>query len=207
MRRFLLSVVSICAPTCTSSPGNLTLMTLIVSFMQPAPQSYGSPSFQMTHGKTASFFMPEGQGVQQEFAFTPDDGSATHVVHMERTSTKVLTGQYLLFSPSYLVCLLLRSPLPLLASPSSSVAAVLCSPANTFFPPLGPPQKDPFASYTASPTALIMLASNGQIAYLGYDPKSDGSGEYFFLLPSPVLVPVSLSFSRLECGARFEALP
>ena len=40
--------------------------------------------------------MPEGQGVQQEFAFIPDDGSATYVVNVERNSTKVLTGQYLL---------------------------------------------------------------------------------------------------------------
>ena len=55
--------------------------------------------------------MPEGQGVQQEFAFIPDDGSATYVVNVERNSTKVLTGQYLIFNPSYLVCLLLRPPL------------------------------------------------------------------------------------------------
>ena len=47
--------------------------------MQPAPQSFGN--FPTTHGKTASFFLNEG--VQQEFAFIPDDGSATYVINVE----------------------------------------------------------------------------------------------------------------------------
>ena len=47
--------------------------------MQPAPQSMGS--FPTSHGKTASFFLTEG--VQQEFAFIPDDGSATNIVNVE----------------------------------------------------------------------------------------------------------------------------
>ena len=47
--------------------------------MQPAPQSFGN--FPTTHGKTASFFLDEG--VQQEFAFIPDDGSATYVINVE----------------------------------------------------------------------------------------------------------------------------
>jgi len=53
-----------------------------------------------------------------------------------------------------------------------------------------------------------MLASNGQVAYLGYDPKSDWSGELFsvlFLSRSPSLslplyrrsVPRSSYFSQL----------
>jgi len=32
-----------------------------------------------------------------------------------------------------------------------------------------------------------MLASNGQVAYLGYDPKSDGSGVFFSALFSSFL--------------------
>jgi len=31
-------------------------------------------------------------GVKQEFAFVPDDGSATYLINVERNSTKVLTG-------------------------------------------------------------------------------------------------------------------
>ena len=52
---------------------------IIVSYMQPAPQSMGS--FPTSHGKTASFF--QSTGVQQEFAFIPDDGSSTFVVNVE----------------------------------------------------------------------------------------------------------------------------
>jgi hypothetical protein len=47
--------------------------------MQPAPQSMGN--FPTSHGKTASFFLDVG--VQQEYAFIPDDGSATYVVNVE----------------------------------------------------------------------------------------------------------------------------
>ena len=50
----------------------------IVSFMQPAPQSMGT--FPTSHGKTASFFLQSG--VQEEYAFIPDDGSATYVVNV-----------------------------------------------------------------------------------------------------------------------------
>jgi hypothetical protein len=38
-------------------------------------------NFPTTHGKTASFFL--NVGVQQEYAFIPDDGSATYVVNVE----------------------------------------------------------------------------------------------------------------------------
>ena len=55
------------------------LSFFIDSYMQPAPQSFGN--FPTTHGKTASFFLDEG--VQQEFAFIPDDGSATYVINVE----------------------------------------------------------------------------------------------------------------------------
>ncbi|CDO70625.1 hypothetical protein BN946_scf184748.g23 [Trametes cinnabarina] len=39
---------------------------------------------------TASFFQSEG--VQQEFAFIPDDGSMTYVINVENNSTKTLAG-------------------------------------------------------------------------------------------------------------------
>jgi len=59
-----------------------------------------------------------------------------------------------------------------------------------------------------------MLASNGQVAYLGYDPKSDGSGEFCFSLPFSVSIPFSAvvssfsfpvlsAFSRARLGSWF----
>ncbi|KAF8181611.1 hypothetical protein BJ912DRAFT_608465 [Pholiota molesta] len=68
--------------------GSLKIFVIHFSFMQPAPQSYGN--FPTSHGKTASFFLTEG--VQQEFAFIPDDGSATYVINVETNTTKTLTG-------------------------------------------------------------------------------------------------------------------
>ena len=38
-------------------------------------------NFPTSHGKTAFFFLDVG--VQQEYAFIPDDGSATYVVNVE----------------------------------------------------------------------------------------------------------------------------
>lgn len=65
---------------------------ILVSWMQPTIQSYGTPAFPNTHGKAASIFQPEGQGVQTEFAFIPDDGSATYVVNVLSNTTKSLSG-------------------------------------------------------------------------------------------------------------------
>ena len=42
---------------------------------------------------------------------------------------------------------------------------------SAFLHSLGPP-KDPSATYTASLTALVVLTSNEQVAFLGYDPKA-----------------------------------
>jgi len=44
--------------------------------MQPEPQSYGQ--FPNTHGQTTSLF--KDTGVQTQFAFIPDDGSATYII-------------------------------------------------------------------------------------------------------------------------------
>lgn len=66
---------------------------MLVSFFQPDPQAYpisGGGTFPATHGQTASFF--QESGVQQEFAFIPDDGSATYVINVETNSTQSLAG-------------------------------------------------------------------------------------------------------------------
>ncbi|PPQ90706.1 hypothetical protein CVT25_005014 [Psilocybe cyanescens] len=108
--------------------GNAKIFVIHFSFMQPTPQFYGT-AFPDTHGKTASFFLDAG--VQQEFAFIPDDGSATYVINVESNTTKTLTG---------------------------------------------PPQQDPFASYSASTSALVQLTPGGQVAFLAYDPNTTTSG-------------------------------
>lgn len=61
-----------------------------VSFFQPQSQSYSGATFPASHGQTASFFQSEG--VQQEFAFIPDDGSMTYVINVENNSTSTLAG-------------------------------------------------------------------------------------------------------------------
>jgi len=40
-----------------------------------------------------------------------------------------------------------------------------------------------------------MLASNGQVAYLGYDPKSDGTGEFLLALFSVLFCSLPFSVS------------
>ena len=77
--------------TCSSRSVSLTV--LLVSFFQPDPQSYpvsDGSTFPATHGQTASFF--QTTGVQQEFAFIPDDGSATYVINVETNTTQALAG-------------------------------------------------------------------------------------------------------------------
>lgn len=59
------------------------------SYFQPEVQDYpGDKTFPAAHGQTASFFMPTG--VQQEFAFIPDDFSGTYIVNVENNSTRTL---------------------------------------------------------------------------------------------------------------------
>lgn len=68
--------------------GEVKIFVIHFSYMQPTPQPMGN--FPTAHGKTASFF--QDSGVQQEFAFVPDDGSATYVINVESNTTKTLTG-------------------------------------------------------------------------------------------------------------------
>ena len=71
------------------SPGQADIFVIHFSFFQPEAQSYGT-DFPETHGQTASFF--QSDGVQQEFAFIPDDGSATYVINVESNTTQTLKG-------------------------------------------------------------------------------------------------------------------
>ncbi|KAI0360607.1 hypothetical protein OH77DRAFT_1418587 [Trametes cingulata] len=73
--------------------GSADIFVIHFSFFQPQSQSYPLPdgsAFPATHGQTASFFQAEG--VQQEFAFIPDDGSMTYVINVENNSTKTIAG-------------------------------------------------------------------------------------------------------------------
>lgn len=56
------------------------------SYLQPEVQSYGN--FPTQHGKTPSFF--KDTGVQTQFAYIHDDGSATYVVDVISNTTTTL---------------------------------------------------------------------------------------------------------------------
>lgn len=59
------------------------------SYFQPEVQDYpGDKTFPALHGQATSFFMDSG--VQQEFAFIPEDFSATYVINVENNSTRTL---------------------------------------------------------------------------------------------------------------------
>ncbi|KAH9852563.1 hypothetical protein C2E23DRAFT_826139 [Lenzites betulinus] len=73
--------------------GSADIFVIHFSFFQPQPQAYpldDGKTIPATHGQTASFFQSEG--VQQEFAFIPDDGSLTYVVNVETNTTTTLAG-------------------------------------------------------------------------------------------------------------------
>ncbi|EMD31909.1 hypothetical protein CERSUDRAFT_119230 [Gelatoporia subvermispora B] len=73
--------------------GDAEIFVIHFSFFQPDPQPYPLPdgsAFPATHGQATSFF--QSQGVQQEFAFIPDDGSATYVINVETNTTQKYAG-------------------------------------------------------------------------------------------------------------------
>ncbi|KAH8083327.1 hypothetical protein BXZ70DRAFT_995573 [Cristinia sonorae] len=73
--------------------GDAQIFVIHYSFFQPEPQAYPLPdgkTFPATHGQVASFF--QESGVQQEFAFIPDDGSTTYVINVETNTTQALPG-------------------------------------------------------------------------------------------------------------------
>jgi len=73
--------------------GDAEIFVIHFSYFQPQPQAYPLPNgsvFPATHGQATSFF--QTTGVQQEFAFIPDDGSATYVINVETNTTAALPG-------------------------------------------------------------------------------------------------------------------
>jgi len=75
----------------SDSPGSARIFVIHYSYLQPQIQSYsttGSETFPAVHGQTSSFF--RDSGVQQEFAFIPDNFSGTYVINVENNSTQTL---------------------------------------------------------------------------------------------------------------------
>jgi len=78
----------------SDGPGTARIFVIHYSYLQPQTQSYpaqgysGGETFPAAHGQATSFF--KDSGVQQEFAFIPDDFSATYVVNVEKNSTQSL---------------------------------------------------------------------------------------------------------------------
>ncbi|KAF9258916.1 hypothetical protein L218DRAFT_908908 [Marasmius fiardii PR-910] len=73
-----------------AGPAKANIFVIHFSYWQPEVQSYSGSEFPAQHGQIASFFQQEG--VQQEFAFIPDDGSGTYVINVENNSTRSLPG-------------------------------------------------------------------------------------------------------------------
>ncbi|KAJ3478866.1 hypothetical protein NLI96_g9460 [Meripilus lineatus] len=73
--------------------GDAEIFVIHFSYFQPEPQAYplsDGSTFPNTHGQVTSLF--KDTGVQQEFAFIPDDGSATYVINVETNTTQSLPG-------------------------------------------------------------------------------------------------------------------
>jgi len=69
--------------------GNARIFVIHYSYFQPEVQSYpGDKTFPAVHGQATSFF--NQTGVQEEFAFIPEDFSATYVINVENNSTRTL---------------------------------------------------------------------------------------------------------------------
>ncbi|KAJ3505611.1 hypothetical protein NMY22_g17521 [Coprinellus aureogranulatus] len=153
-----------------------------ISYLQPQPQSYGSPAFPTQHGKTASFFRDDS--VQHQFAYIPDDGSATYVVDVISPFAFVI----LCFRPRY-ASLSLRPRYSL--SPNQSTRthrSARSQRTNLSLSPLlgklnNPPPRSPFkgqdAQYAASPTVLVQLSSEGgKLSYITYDQEKHEGGQW-----------------------------
>lgn len=94
-----------------------------VSYYQPETQTYGA-DFPAEHGQAASIFMPDGQGVQQQFAYIPDGGKNVYVLNVEvRTYIRVVQWfavLILVHSPTRrrpLLAPLPRMPMPAITRP------------------------------------------------------------------------------------------
>jgi len=73
--------------------GSADIFVIHYSYFQPQAQAYPLPNggaFPASFGQATSFF--QSQGVQQEFAFIPQDSSAVYVINVENNSTQQLAG-------------------------------------------------------------------------------------------------------------------
>ncbi|KIJ63733.1 hypothetical protein HYDPIDRAFT_175811 [Hydnomerulius pinastri MD-312] len=73
--------------------GSADIFVIHYSYYQPQPQAYPLPdgsAFPATYGQATSFF--QESGVQQEFAFIPQDSSAVYVINVETNTTQALAG-------------------------------------------------------------------------------------------------------------------
>jgi len=69
--------------------GQAQIYVIHFNYFQPEVQPYSGPAtFPSIHGQATSFFRETG--VQQEFAFLPDDFSGTYVINVETNTTQVL---------------------------------------------------------------------------------------------------------------------
>ncbi|EIW77167.1 hypothetical protein CONPUDRAFT_62794 [Coniophora puteana RWD-64-598 SS2] len=77
------------------SPGQEDIFVIHYSWYQPSPQAYpvsgGNGAVPNQFGHATSFFMDDNT-VQQNFAFVPQDGSATYVVNVMSNSTTQMAG-------------------------------------------------------------------------------------------------------------------
>ncbi|KAH7924719.1 hypothetical protein BV22DRAFT_1034871 [Leucogyrophana mollusca] len=73
--------------------GSADIFVIHYSYFQPVPQPFPLPNgsaIPATYGQATSFF--QESGVQQEFAFIPQDSSAVYVVNVETNTTQMLAG-------------------------------------------------------------------------------------------------------------------
>ncbi|KAH7904978.1 hypothetical protein BJ138DRAFT_1018344 [Hygrophoropsis aurantiaca] len=73
--------------------GSADIFVIHYSYFQPEAQSFPLPNgsaIPATYGQATSFF--QESGVQQEFAFIPEDSSAVYVINVESNTTQVLAG-------------------------------------------------------------------------------------------------------------------
>ncbi|KAJ7176639.1 hypothetical protein C8R46DRAFT_988752 [Mycena filopes] len=73
-----------------NAAGSASIFVIHFAFWQTPAQAFTGDAFPATHGQATSFFLDEG--VQQQIAFIPDDGSKTYIVNVETNSTAALAG-------------------------------------------------------------------------------------------------------------------
>lgn len=152
--------------------GRVLIEHLVVSYFQPQAQAYPLPdgsAFPATHGKTASFF--QASGVQQEFAFIPDDGSNTFVINVETNTTQSLAGP-----PS-------KDPNAIYAASVTALVQLDSTGALSFLPYKEGDASTNSAAKWASVAAVAAVAPPGSSA--AASPSSVASGSASGASPAP----------------------